>query len=439
MKLLLLLASAAMALALPALAATVTVSTPAAAYTAAKADHPGDVILLAAGFYGTLDLSNLSIAAPGVSVQPAPGANVLLGQVTINNSQGLNLSGFEVVQSPASWMTSVYVTGSSRIALDGLYVHQTDPAIGSNGVQLRDTTDSSLTNSRFDHLGVAGLFIDAQRLRVAGNTAGSLTADGFDFAGVGGSLIDGNRLSDFTPAAGVHDDAIQFWGTANNPLPAGNVVSNNIISRGKGVVVQGVFAESQANLMITGNAMTGTMFNGISVSSTKGATIAGNFVQGWADMGSAIVARGGSSDVTVSGNTISDPVNNVPANGSELAVTGFTLGANTAIKAAAVGDRSAMDAWLKAKGSPVVVTPVVTPPVPIPDSRDTLITTLQAQAKVTAAQLKTATDQITSLLDDKRSQSAALLTAMSKYDALSARLAALQSALAVVVAAAVPN
>ncbi|WP_372785031.1 right-handed parallel beta-helix repeat-containing protein [Phenylobacterium sp.] len=409
-------------LAAPASAGTVTVSSTDAAYAAVKADQPGDVVLLAAGVYGALDLSNLVVAAPGVTVKPAPGANVLLGQVTISNSQGLNLSSFEVVQSPASWMSSVYVTNSSRINLDGLHVHQSDPAISSNGVQFRDTTDSSLTNSQLDHLGVAGLFIDAQRLTVAGNSVAHLTADGFDFAGVGGSLIDGNRLTDFNPAAGVHDDAIQFWGTANNPSPVGNVVSNNVISRGDGVVVQGVFAESQASLTITGNAMTGTMFNGISVSSTKGATISGNFVQGWADMGSAIVARGGSSDVTVGGNTISSPVNNVPANGTELAVINFVLGQNAAIAPAAVGDTSAMEAWLKAKAAPVV-----TPP---PDPRDVQIVALTVQLATARAQLTSFGTQVKTLQGQATAAQAATAAANAKVAALRNTLSALGASVA---------
>lgn len=407
--------------AMPCAAATVTVADASGAYAAVKAATPGDTVLLASGGY--LELDNFKIAAPGVTLKPKPGSNVVLTQVVLNGSQGINLQGFEVIQGASSWMPAVYAANASNLSFDGLHVHQTGAAFVSNGLQLRNTTDSSVTNSEFDHLGLALALIDDQRITLRGNTVHDTTADAFDLFGTSASIVDGNTFHDFTPAADVHPDAIQFASTATNPLPSDNVVTNNVFRRGAGQVAQGIFVESQKNLTITGNGLSGTMFNGISLSGVQGGVVAGNFVQGWSDMGSWIIARGGSTGLTISGNTLSQALVIGATTASEKAPSGLTLGATTLIPVAKVGDSSALDAWLAKKPGPPA------PPISTaPDPRDAQIASLTAQLSAATSTSATAAkalgDAQSALATQTAADQGALKAAGATNAALSARIAA---------------
>jgi hypothetical protein len=344
-----LLCSTALLTAGPVWAATVSPANLAGLWPAVRASSPGDVVLLPGGSYPTLDLSNVKFAAPGITLKPAPGAKVIVGQAIFSNSQGMTLSGVEITQPVSSWMSALYVAGASRMNFDGLHIHHADGSMGGTGAIIRDSSDVTLTNSEVDHIGLAIAAIDSQRITLRGNRIHDLSGDAIDVAGSGNSLIDGNSDTDHYPTEGSHPDFIQFWGTAGNPTPANNVVTGNVYRRGKGAVAQGVFIENQANITISGNAMSGTMGNGISLSAVKTASVTGNFVQGWADMASWITARGGSSNLTITGNFSSGGVSIVPKSASEAATTGVVQGGNTAIPRAAVGDTSALTAWLAAK------------------------------------------------------------------------------------------
>jgi hypothetical protein len=93
--------------------------------------------------------------------------------------------------------------------------------------------------------------------------------------------------------------------------------------------------------------MAGTMFNGISIGGGGSANvlIEDNFVQSYADMGTRIIVRDGSDNVTVTGNTVSDVIVNLVQSNS-APNTNFVLGRNTTIPGAAVGDNSALNAWV---------------------------------------------------------------------------------------------
>ena len=63
---------------------------------------------------------------------------------------------------------------------------------------------------------------------------------------------------------GAHPDAIQFY-SYNGVNSSDITVTDNLITRGTGNAVQGVFFENARDILVSGNAMLGTMTNGISV------------------------------------------------------------------------------------------------------------------------------------------------------------------------------
>lgn len=414
---------------------TTTISPADDLYAYVKASVPGDTILLSDGAYAALSLySNDQYplfvkAAPGVTVAAAPGAHPVIAGLSIDGGQNLTFRGIEVRMTPTQ-QYGVFVGNSTLIGLDGMTVHQADGSLQGVGVFIRGSTDISVTNSELHHLGVGVSAMDSPRLSVSNSRFHDIESDGIDFAGAPGASAVGNHLTDFYPGPGTHPDGIQLWATAANPNPSGAVIKDNIIQRGAGygtdangvkltgfqadgltpasvMPPQGVFSENNRDMIITGNALLGTMFNGIGLSNATNALIQGNFVQACADMGSRIIVRGGSVNVTVTGNTVSDAIVNLHQAGDPDNIN-FVQGPNTTIPAAAVGDVIALTAWLAARGStpapaPVPPPPVPTPPAPVPpappptptppvtppvvvDSRDALIAKLKAALTKVIAQ-----------------------------------------------------
>lgn len=400
----------------------------ASLYAAVKASAPGDAVSLTCASYGSVALNELTVAPPGVTIRPAAGVSPTFNNIEHTNSAGLHYAGGIAVfiadptQHNANY--GVYACGCRDISLEGLTIHgavaaKQGPAQGV-GVFFRNCAGGMrVSDCEIYDLGVGVSNMDCAGVTITGCDFHDLTTDGIDNAGATRAAIEANSFHDFYPAPGAHPDAIQFWGTPANPQGKDAVVRNNRIWRGAGHAVnadgsaspallpmQGIFAEDQANMTIAGNAMVGTMFNGISVSSTAGALIEGNFVQGAADMGSRIIARGGSSDVTVRGNTLSDPVVNLRQAG-EAANLRFTLGDNASVAAATIGpdgvpDRAPLDAWTAARDGQA--TPAPTDPKDLQIAALTLRAT-QAEAALAAEQAKAA-EMLTKLSDASRALAA---------------------------------
>jgi len=351
MKRALILASVASALlfvpAASCVASTLSVSNPQALYAAVKASSAGDTILLRSGDYGVVQLDHLNFPGAGLTVKAAPGAKPVMTSLVAKNSKGLNFAGLEIAMAPKQ-QYGMFAIQSERISFDNMTAHQADGSLDGVGFFFRLSNRISVTNSEFHHLGVGGSALDTPNVTVSNNRFHDINTDGVDLAGSPAATVTANTFTDFFPGPGAHPDAIQFWGTKEHPMPAGSVVKDNIIRRGKGRVMQGIFVESQSNITIVGNAMSGTMTNGISVSATKTADIRDNFVQGYRDMGVRIIARGGSSNITVSGNVA--PLVVDLRQGNEPGTVNFVENKTSRIRDAAVGDDSAMDAWLAKRG-----------------------------------------------------------------------------------------
>jgi hypothetical protein len=124
------------------------------------------------------------------------------------------------------------------------------------------------------------------------------------------------------------------------------VIKDNIFERGEGAVVQGIFLEDNEDVVVSGNALLGTMYNGIGLARVNRAVVENNFVQGYKDMGTRIITRGRSSDVMVR-NNVAQTI--VTFNDGGMPNPGYKEERNKSIRAAALGDASAMETWLKSR------------------------------------------------------------------------------------------
>jgi hypothetical protein len=365
--------------------AVTTVGNADGLYAALQSAHSGDTILLAPGTYAAIDLSGFHFDG-AVTIQSADsGSQAVLTGLKINGSSGLSFNHL-VMTTPGA--TAVSVTNSSEIAFSALTVRGTSGGNDGVGFMIRDSSAVLVTGSDFSKIGSAIGQVHDNGLTLSNNTFHDLEVDGIFGGGSSHVVVTGNTFSDFHPRAGDHPDAIQFWGNADGTHGNDVTISDNVITRGNGEVIQGIFIENTDNVTITGNALTGTMFNGISVSTTDHALISGNFVQGFTDMDSRIVVRGQSVDVSVLHNTAQSVINYQDGG---MPNPGYVAGDNTIIAATAASDLSAVTAWLAlhagtgaAQGPSVVTAPVVSP----------LVVPVAAPGGVGAANLSGSTEDL---------------------------------------------
>jgi len=207
---------------------------------------------------------------------------------------------------------------------------------------LRYAHDVTVENCDVGHVGFGIAFLNSDHLKIERNTFADLQVDAIRGAASNVEVI-GNHASSFHPRNGDHPDFIQFWGDRTTGPSKGNVIKDNVYERGIGDVVQGIFLEDNDDVVISGNAIAGSMYNGISLSRVNGALVENNFVQGYDDMATRIIVRGWSSDVTIR-NNVAQSIVNYTDNGKPN--PNYKEEHNRSIRAAKVGDTRDMQAWL---------------------------------------------------------------------------------------------
>ncbi|MBT9471353.1 MAG: right-handed parallel beta-helix repeat-containing protein [Pseudomonadota bacterium] len=266
-----------------------TVSTSADLIATLRGAASGDVILLQPGVYTSLTLQNFvfdDLVTIASSVADAPA--VLTG-LTVRNSAGLQFSDLEFAVSPADVENPFAVFSSQNIHFSGLNVHGSlngDPGDDQSGLTLRGSSNVSVQDSEFQQLRLGVTLLDSQGVVVSDNSFHDIQTDGVRGGGSSNVQITRNFFTDFYPAKGDHPDAIQLWDTTSNPTAHDILISGNVIVRGDGGLMQGVFLRgppaSFEGVTITDNTVVGGMTNGIFVEGANGAVVDHNLVVGYA-------------------------------------------------------------------------------------------------------------------------------------------------------------
>lgn len=266
------------------------ISTLAQLTTALATAKPGNVLTLTPGPFERLALERVRFDKPVVIT--GPGA--IVAGIEIYDCAGLTFRGLEVTIN-ARTQTAINVVACQRVRLEKLHVRG-EPSGDKPGLMFRNCRDVQIRSSRFHDLGGAVRLIDSEGVRVASNGFRDLRGDGVQSSGTSKVSITGNRFTDFYPGPGDHPDAIQFF-TVNQKAPARDItITGNVIQRGKGGIVQGVFLGNETglpyiNVNIARNVCLGTMWNGIAVGMGERVLVAENLVQPFTegDVGSSVV------------------------------------------------------------------------------------------------------------------------------------------------------
>ena len=346
---------------------TINVSTTSELLQALKNAKGGETILLAPGSYAGVGFSNINPAS-GVTIRSADDSKpAVIEHINISGSSNLNFQSMEFYADPAKDLYAFRVSASTNISFDNLDVHGTlngSPADDTSGFLIRESSGISITNSEFQQLAFAVGFLNTNDILVQGNNFHDVRADGVRFGGSSNVVIDRNTFTSFHPAGDDHPDAIQFW-TVNTTASAHNItISNNVITRGDGAQMQGIFLNDELgnrpyiDVTISNNLMVGTMYHGISVTNAQNLKVLDNQVHAYSDMKSWIQVRN-SAGVEVTGNEAYQFLNT--NNSSATLKNNDTVGFINPSKVSAM-----VDGWLAKVGLPPVVEQPAPTPTPTP-------------------------------------------------------------------------
>lgn len=301
--------------------ATITVSSSSALLSAVKNAADGDVIQLASGNYGKLSLSGVHFAS-GVTISSAdPGQAAVLSGLKVTGSSGLSFENIEFALSSADKYFPITVGTSKDIHFSKLDVHGLRDGDASNeamAMMIRDSRDVSVTESAFEELHHAVNFLDSAGVTISGNSFRTIRSDGVRGGGTNDLVISDNYFTDFYPVGADHPDAVQIW-TTNTAASASNImITGNVVERGQGGIIQGIFLRDQSggdrpyqHVTISDNIVLGGMYNGISVGNANGLVMTDNVVGALNDQKSWMRIEN-STGVELAGNAASSYVlNNV--------------------------------------------------------------------------------------------------------------------------------
>jgi parallel beta-helix repeat protein len=286
--------------------ATINVNSTAGLLAALKSARDGDIILLETGTYSAVTLRGFNFA--DVTIQSkSPLQPAVLTDLLVKDSSGINFRNLEFAVDPAKPLNSFQIMSSKDIHVDKVNVHGTlngNPADDKSGLMIRSSSDVSVTNSEFHQLWHGISLLDNDKIVLTGNNFHDIRTDGIRGGGTSNLMISNNSFTDFYPAAGDHPDAIQLWTTNTTETARNIVISDNIVTRGNGAMIQGIFLRDTFDQLpfhdvtITNNLVVGGMYNGISVSGSVNLKLSNNTVVALPDQKSWIRVQ--NSDLVLS-------------------------------------------------------------------------------------------------------------------------------------------
>jgi hypothetical protein len=345
--------AAALVLSAPRLSACAPVA-PAAAVNITSTDgliaalqraKGGETFLLAPGSYSALGGNGWKPASEVVIASADPANQATIAGIEFDDSQNLTFRDLKVTLN-ARTQTIWDITHSSNILIERVEMYD-KPGSSHRGLMFRWAQNVALKDSKIhDNGGVR--IIASQHVVVSGGDFRDLSDDGIQTNDSSFVTLKGNHFTDFHPGPGDHPDAMQFE-TYGQTQPMTDIeVLDNVVERGGGGIVQGVFMGNEAHIpyqrvKIVGNGLAGTMYNGIAIGAASDVEISRNYVLPYVDMGSSI-GGGPVVGLTMDENWTAAPIDTEGS--TKVRVT------NThKIRPAAVGDASAMRAWVSAQSS----------------------------------------------------------------------------------------
>ena len=277
---------------------------------ALKLVRAGDEIRLAPGTYDGLKIQKLALSGQVIITSADLNHQAVITGLTVKQSANLVFRSLEF-SADAKASNTFQVFDSNHILFDQVEVHGPAglaDATGSSPFMIRSSESVTVQNSEFHDLWHGIAMLDTDGVVIRGNSFHDIRTDGVRGGGNSNLLVEGNLFTDFTPAKGDHADAIQLWSTNQTTSAHDIVIRGNLVVRGDGAPIQGVFIRDTFDKLpfhkvaVENNTILGGAYNGLTIDGVVGGSVKGNTVLGYADQRSWIrlVAE---HDVRLTGNT----------------------------------------------------------------------------------------------------------------------------------------
>lgn len=233
--------------------------------------------LLRQGSYGLLSLKNL-IVPQGTTIASLHAEKPAVFEgMRIDGVRGLTVSSL-MIRPPASGPIvgryGAMITNSQNIELDRLIFKGPNTKSWSNfnvALMLRSSSNIKVRRSYFSQFKNGIAILKLQHAVIELNEFENLQTDAIRGGGSNNLDISSNVITGFYPKNGDHPDGIQLWSTRQRNIASNISISDNLIVRGRGTAIQGVFVRDTKlrlpfkNLKIAGNLVIGGLYNGITV------------------------------------------------------------------------------------------------------------------------------------------------------------------------------
>jgi nitrous oxidase accessory protein NosD len=325
--------------------ARATVRTSDELIRALRARPAPDTILLASGAYGQVRIEGVQMERQVVIASADRERPAVIEFLNIRNSKGLTFRNVEIGME-AGGGQGVRVTNSSNIRLEKLDIHgilDGDPTSDGVGMLVERSSDVTIADCKLHDLTSGIGHANSTGLTIRGNDFRLMRVDGIAGNDSNNVLIAGNHFTDFFPLPADHADAIQFWQTAPS-VTANITVIDNIFVRGRGAKIQGIFMTASTlgyqDMVVSGNAIVGGMYHGITVAKVTKLEMRDNFVAGYQDQISWLLVQK-SNDVVVANNQATTlNVTGLNSNNVQVVQTG-----NVILRPPKVGDTTGLERW----------------------------------------------------------------------------------------------
>lgn len=290
---------------LAALAGERRVSGPQDLAQAISAAAPGDVLSLAPGAYGALQISRRFEGRPLTLRAADPERRPEFTGIALQNAQGLVLEDLNVLWRVTGSENMERHRASSversrditlrRILFEGDVARVGRSAVRGYGtgfgLWVRGVQGLTIEDSEFRTWHRAMIVSESQDIILRGSEFHSLRSDGVDFVAVNRLLVERNHFHDFaqSPESGDHADMIQFWTNRTKTPSTDIVIRDNLFNSGHGLYTQSIFLRNEEvdtgragremyyrNIEITGNIIINAHLHGITIGEADGVRIASN-------------------------------------------------------------------------------------------------------------------------------------------------------------------
>lgn len=254
---------------------------------AIRSAREGDTLLLQPGRYDSFTLQNLSFSKPVILTSRDPKRPATLTGFKIRKVNGLTIKNVECEVVASNGMFSYSILDSQNIDLQQLDIHGSlngDPGDDKSPIMIRGSRFIKISDSDFREVFHGISFLDSENVTISGNSFRMLRTDGIRGGGSSHLVIKGNVFTDFQPNPKDHPDGVQLWTTNTKAAARDILIEQNIMIRGSGAAIQGIFVRDTfnqfpfENLTIRNNLIVGGMYNGIGIGGSKDAIVENNIV-----------------------------------------------------------------------------------------------------------------------------------------------------------------